>query len=118
MYSLARDSSGIGQASYRDCSAAVLQVRQRDDEAAMTFGRTVLKKAANSGEDQELLQDALSLLGYNDPAASPCGSLLGSKVGRLLQCPSQVHYRSPCLSYSKNVCKWSLKLQCGRNIEC
>ncbi len=77
--------SGVGKQRTETAALLGLQVRQRDDEAAMTFGRTVLKKAANSGEDQELLQDALSLLGYNDPAASPCGSLLGSKVGRLLQ---------------------------------
>ena len=59
------------------------QVRQRDDEAAMAFGRSVLVKAASTGEDQELLQDALSLLGYNDPASSPCGNLLGTKVGHV-----------------------------------
>lgn len=46
----------------------------------MVFGRTVLVKAATTGEDQELLQDALSLLGYDDPASSPCGNLLGAKV--------------------------------------
>ena len=49
----------------------------------MAFGRSVLVKAASTGEDQELLQDALSLLGYNDPASSPCGNLLGTKVGHV-----------------------------------
>ena len=57
-------------------------MRQRDDEGAVKFGSTVLKKSAATGEDEELLQDALSLLGYNDPASSPCGNLLGTKVGR------------------------------------
>lgn len=70
------------------------QVRQRDDEGAMVFGRTVLVKAATTGEDQELLQDALSLLGYDDPASSPCGNLLGTKVSlhklhKLSQIPCQ-----------------------------
>ncbi|KAK9909014.1 hypothetical protein WJX75_006058 [Coccomyxa subellipsoidea] len=62
------------------CQKFMELVRQRDDEAAMAFGRSVLVKAASTGEDQELLQDALSLLGYNDPASSPCGNLLGTKV--------------------------------------
>ncbi|EIE25153.1 SPRY-domain-containing protein [Coccomyxa subellipsoidea C-169] len=62
------------------CQKFMELVRQRDDEGAVKFGSTVLKKSAATGEDQELLQDALSLLGYNDPASSPCGSLLGTKV--------------------------------------
>ena len=56
------------------------QVRVRDDEGAMAFGRAVLVREARSDEDMELLQDALSLLGYDDPATSPCGNLLGVKV--------------------------------------
>ncbi|BDA41395.1 Ran-binding protein 9 [Coccomyxa sp. Obi] len=62
------------------CQKFMELVRQRDDEGAMVFGRTVLVKAATTGEDQELLQDALSLLGYDDPASSPCGNLLGTKA--------------------------------------
>lgn len=46
----------------------------------MSYGRTVLVKVASGEADQDLLQDALSLLGYDDPAASPCSYLLGRKV--------------------------------------
>ena len=46
----------------------------------MAFGRAVLVREARSDEDADLLQDALSLLGYDDPATSPCGNLLGVKV--------------------------------------
>jgi hypothetical protein len=56
------------------------QVRARDDEGAMGYGRAVLVRAVAGPEDAELLQDALSLLGYEDPAASPCGALLSSRV--------------------------------------
>lgn len=48
----------------------------------MAFGRAVLVREARSDEDADLLQDALSLLGYDDPATSPCGNLLSVKVPR------------------------------------
>ncbi len=53
------------------------QVRLKQDEAAMAYGRAELSKAAISSADQEDLQDALSLLAYDMPETSPCGSLLG-----------------------------------------
>ena len=56
------------------------KVRARDDEGAMGYGRAVLVRAVAGPEDAELLQDALSLLGYEDPAASPCGALLSARV--------------------------------------
>ena len=55
----------------------VLQVRAKQDEAAMAYGRAELSKAAAaSPAHQEELQDALSLLAYDVPEASPCGNLL------------------------------------------
>ena len=57
-----------------------MQIRARDDEGAMAYGRAVLVHAIAGPEDAELLQDALSLLGYEDPSTSPCGALLGAKV--------------------------------------
>ncbi|KAK9821247.1 hypothetical protein WJX74_001119 [Apatococcus lobatus] len=51
-------------------------VRGKQDEAAMAYGRAELSKAAASLPDQEELQDALSLLAYDVPEASPCGNLL------------------------------------------
>jgi len=83
-----------------DVQAFVELVRAGDDGAAMAFGRSVLGRALASGgaaaspagpplggstpapppaldpASRELLQDALSLLAYADPAASPCGGLL------------------------------------------
>ena len=52
------------------------QVRAKQDEAAMAYGRAELSRAAASLSDQEELQDALSLLAYDVPEASPCGTLL------------------------------------------
>jgi hypothetical protein len=57
-----------------------MQVRLQDDEGAMAYGRTVLRKVSSGDEDQALLQDALSLLGYDDPVTSPCSYLLATKV--------------------------------------
>ena len=46
----------------------------------MAFGRAVLVREAGGDADAELLQDALSLLGYDEPASSPCGALLSAKA--------------------------------------
>ncbi|KAK9834310.1 hypothetical protein WJX81_005519 [Elliptochloris bilobata] len=62
------------------CQRFLELVRARDDEGAMRYGRSVLSGAAASDQDQELLQDALSLLAYEEPEASPCGELLGAKA--------------------------------------
>jgi hypothetical protein len=45
-------------------------------EAALAYGRAELGPGSKSDQDEELLSDALSLLAYADPAASPCGHLL------------------------------------------
>jgi hypothetical protein len=45
-------------------------------EAALAYGRAELGPGSKSEADEELLSDALSLLAYADPAASPCGHLL------------------------------------------
>lgn len=45
-------------------------------EAALVYGRAELGPGSKSQQDEELLSDALSLLAYSDPAASPCGHLL------------------------------------------
>ena len=57
--------------------SVLCQVRLKQDEAAMAYGRAELSKAATSSADQEDLQDALSLLAYDVPETSPCGHLLG-----------------------------------------
>jgi hypothetical protein len=44
--------------------------------AALAYGRAELGTAAKTEADKELLSDALSLLAYADPGASPCGYLL------------------------------------------
>ncbi|KAF8056475.1 Ranbp10 [Scenedesmus sp. PABB004] len=45
-------------------------------DAALAFGRAELGPCSKGREEEELLSDALSLLAYADPAASPCGHLL------------------------------------------
>jgi hypothetical protein len=45
-------------------------------QAVLEFGRAQLGPAAAGPEDEELLSDAVSLLAYADPEASPCGNLL------------------------------------------
>ncbi|KAK9820291.1 hypothetical protein WJX72_008659 [[Myrmecia] bisecta] len=60
------------------CQNFVELVREGQDEAAMAFGRAVLAHAAKTADDNELLQDSLSLLAYDDPQTSPCGHLLGT----------------------------------------
>lgn len=45
-------------------------------EEALAYGRSELGPRLQGPQDEELLSDALSLLAYADPAASPCGHLL------------------------------------------
>ncbi len=45
-------------------------------EAALQYGRAELGPAARDAGEEELFIDALSLLAYSDPAASPAGHLM------------------------------------------
>eukprot|EP00882_Tetradesmus_deserticola_P029242 GHRQ01032717.1.p1 GENE.GHRQ01032717.1~~GHRQ01032717.1.p1 ORF type:complete len:239 (+),score=112.57 GHRQ01032717.1:68-718(+) len=45
-------------------------------EAALAYGRAELGPGSKSADEEELLSDALSLLAYAEPAASPSGHLL------------------------------------------
>lgn len=56
------------------------QVRAKDDHGAMHFARDILVRAAKTDVDYQELQDALSLMGYDDPAASPCGQMMSQHV--------------------------------------
>jgi hypothetical protein len=57
-------------------------VRARAPAAAvLEFGRAQLGPAAATPEDEELLADAVSLMAYGDPEASPCGNLLSVSRG-------------------------------------
>ena len=53
------------------------QVRIKDDKGAVVFGRSTLSTASKTSADHELLQDALSLIAYDEPQSSPQGYLLG-----------------------------------------
>ena len=57
-----------------------VQVRARDDMGAISFGTDILKRAVKSRDDQELLMDALSLMGYTDATKAPCGQMMGQQV--------------------------------------
>ena len=63
-------------------------VRRGDDDGAMAHGASALRaaraEAAAGAEGKELLADAMSLLAYTDPAASPAGKLLALAVRRPL----------------------------------
>ena len=52
-------------------------MRVKDDKGAVTFGRSILSTASKTSADHELLQDALSLIAYDEPHSSPQGYLLG-----------------------------------------
>jgi len=52
------------------------QVRIKDDKGAVVFGRSTLSTASKTSADHELLQDALSLIAYDEPQSSPQGYLL------------------------------------------
>ena len=47
---------------------------------AISFGHDILKRAVKSKDDQELLMDALSLMGYEDATTAPCGKMMGQQV--------------------------------------
>ena len=53
-----------------------LQVRLKDDKGAVDFGRSTLSTASKTSADQQLLQDVLTLMAYNEPESSPEGYLL------------------------------------------
>lgn len=59
------------------CQQFVEMVRLKDDKGAVVFGRATLSTASKTPADHELLQDALSLIAYDDPQSSPQGYLLG-----------------------------------------
>ena len=50
-----------------------MQVQAKDDNGAMHFARDILVRAVKTDGDYQELQDALSLMGYDDPTTSPCG---------------------------------------------
>lgn len=54
-------------------------MRLKDDKGAVVFGRSTLSTADKSSADHELLQDALSLIAYDQPHSSPQGYLLGEQ---------------------------------------
>ena len=54
-------------------------MRLKDDKGAVIFGRSTLSIADKSSDDHELLQDALSLIAYDQPHSSPQGYLLGEQ---------------------------------------
>lgn len=56
------------------------QVRGKDDDGAMHFARDILVRAAKTDSDYEELQNALSLMGYDDPQSSPCGMMMSEQV--------------------------------------
>lgn len=59
------------------CQQFVEMVRIKDDKGAVVFGRSTLSTASKTSADHELLQDALSLIAYDEPQSSPQGYLLG-----------------------------------------
>ncbi|KAL3132475.1 hypothetical protein ABBQ32_009024 [Trebouxia sp. C0010 RCD-2024] len=61
------------------CQQFVEMVRVKDDTGAVVFGRSSLSTASNTSADHELLQDALSLIAYDEPQSSPQGYLLGDQ---------------------------------------
>jgi len=71
-----------------DVQLFVELVRHGDDDGAMAHGASALRaaraKAAGGAEGTELLADAMSLLAYTDPAASPAGKLLATSARRPL----------------------------------
>lgn len=53
-----------------------MQVRAGSDLEAIQYASTILPTAKNTAADSELLQEAVTLLGYSDPLLSPSGHLL------------------------------------------
>ena len=54
-------------------------IRAGWDEAAMAYGREAVAPACAAPEDRHLLDEALTLFAYTDPAVSPAGHLLGAE---------------------------------------
>lgn len=54
-------------------------VRQQKDMDAIAYGQQVCAPACNSSADREMLSEAVTLLGYEDPALSPLGHLLAER---------------------------------------
>ena len=46
----------------------------------MHFARDILVRAVQTDGDYQELQDALSLMGYDDPTSSPCGQMMSQQV--------------------------------------
>ena len=46
----------------------------------MHFARDILVRAVKTDSDYQELQDALSLMGYDDPSTSPCGQMMSQQV--------------------------------------
>ena len=46
----------------------------------MHFARDILVRAVKTDSDYTELQDALSLMGYDDPSTSPCGRMMSQQV--------------------------------------
>lgn len=53
----------------------LLQIADKQDEAAMAYGRTVLCPACSNEEERELLEDALSLFAYKGGRAGGWAAL-------------------------------------------
>lgn len=58
------------------CQKLVELVRAKDDQAALAHGKAELGGPLPEKEQRDLLSDALTLLCYEDPAASPQGALM------------------------------------------
>ena len=86
-------------------------------EAALAYGRAELGPGSKSEADEELLSDALSLLAYADPTASPCGHLLRESYraelaeelnGALLQVGgSTALYSNVVYRIARRLCWWA-----------
>lgn len=90
-------------------------------DAALAYGRCELGAAPPGPADEDLFADALSLLAYDDPAASPCGRLLSPAHRRVLlartaraarshRChqatpPPAVHPAPPLTCFARHRCR-------------
>ena len=55
-----------------------MQIRAGKDLKAIQYGSTILASVKVTEADQDLLQEAVTLLGYTDPLLSPSSHLLSS----------------------------------------
>jgi hypothetical protein len=78
-----------GSPAALDCSSAAAAAGGGGFEAALAYGRSELGPGIKSPDEEELLSDALSLLAYADPAASPSGHLL--RPGQRLQLAEELN---------------------------